>query len=101
MGLSSDDLITRVLGRPDPSVSGAHSRYIGPYLGRMRPLAGAADLLRSTGRLGLNVVLAASAKALSESGTDPARAVMVWNTWGTARSATSRLALSGASPVRS
>ena len=118
IGLSSDDLITRVLGRADPSVSGAHSRYVAPHLGRMRPLAGAADLLRSTGRLGLNVVLATSAKdeeldlmldalgardavgtvvssgdvkqakpdpeivrrALEESGTDPARAVMVGDT---------------------
>ncbi len=118
IGLSSDDLITRVLGRPDPSVSAAHSRYIAPYLGRMRPLAGAAELLRATGRLDLNVVLATSAKdeeldlmldalgardavdtvvssgdvkqakpdpeivhkALGESGTDPARAVMVGDT---------------------
>jgi phosphoglycolate phosphatase-like HAD superfamily hydrolase len=62
LGRSSDDLITRVLGHPDPSVSAAHSRYIAPYLGRMRPLAGAAELLRATGRLGLNVVLATSAK---------------------------------------
>jgi phosphoglycolate phosphatase-like HAD superfamily hydrolase len=62
IGLSSDDLITRVLGRPDPSVSAAHSRYIAPYLGRMRPLAGAPDLLRDTARRGLNVVLATSAK---------------------------------------
>ena len=62
IGLSSDDLITQVLGRPDPSVSGAHSRYVAPYLGRMRPLAGAADLLRRTGQLDLNVVLATSAK---------------------------------------
>ena len=62
IGLSSEDLISRVLGGPDPSVSAAHSRYIAPYLGRMRPLAGAADLLRSTGQLGLNVVLATSAK---------------------------------------
>jgi phosphoglycolate phosphatase-like HAD superfamily hydrolase len=118
IGLSSDDLITRVLGRPDPPVSGAHSRYIAPYLGRMRPLAGAPELLRATAGLGLNVVLATSAKdeeldlmldalgardaldtvvssgdvkqakphpeivshALEESGTDPARAVMVGDT---------------------
>jgi phosphoglycolate phosphatase-like HAD superfamily hydrolase len=94
IGLSSDDLITRVLGRPDPSVSGAHSRYIAPYLGRMRPLAGAPELLRATARRGLNVVLATSAKdeeldlmldALGardalDSGTDPARAVMVGDT---------------------
>jgi phosphoglycolate phosphatase-like HAD superfamily hydrolase len=62
IGLSSDDLITRVLGRPDPSVSAAHSRYIAPYLGRIRPLAGAPDLLRATARRGLSVVLATSAK---------------------------------------
>jgi phosphoglycolate phosphatase-like HAD superfamily hydrolase len=118
IGLSSDDLITRVLGRPDPSVSAAHSRYIAPYLGRIRPLAGAPELLRDTARRGLNVVLATSAKdeeldlmldaleardaldtvvssgdvdqakphpeivqkALEESGTDPARAVMVGDT---------------------
>lgn len=118
IGLSSEDLITRVLGHPDPSVSEAHSRYVAPYLGRMRPLAGAPDLLRATARLGLNVVLATSAKdeeldlmldalgardaldtvvssgdvnqakphpeivqkALEESGTDPARAVMVGDT---------------------
>jgi len=118
IGLSSDDMITRLLGRPDPSVSGAHSRYIAPYLGRMRPLAGAPELLRATAGLGLNVVLATSAKdeeldlmldalgardaldtvvssgdvkqakphpeivqkALEESGTDPARAVMVGDT---------------------
>jgi HAD superfamily hydrolase (TIGR01509 family) len=118
IGLSSDDLISRVLGRPDPSVSAAHSRYVAPYLGQVRPLAGAAGLLRATGRLGLNVVLATSAKddeldlmldaleardavdtvvssgdvkqakpdpeivrkALAESGTDPAQAVMVGDT---------------------
>ena len=93
----------------------AHSRYFAPYLGRMRPLPGAADLLEATAGLGLRVVLATSAKdeeidlmldalgardsigtvvssgdveqakpqpdivekALSESGTDPGRAVMV------------------------
>jgi phosphoglycolate phosphatase-like HAD superfamily hydrolase len=62
IGQASDDLISHVLGKPDPAVSAGHSRYMAPYLGRMRPLAGAADLLRATGRLGLNVVLATSAK---------------------------------------
>jgi HAD superfamily hydrolase (TIGR01509 family) len=118
IGLASDDLISRVVGQPDSAVSAAHSRYIAPYLGRMRPLPGAAELLKATGRLGLNVVLATSAKAaeldlmldalgahdavdtvvssgdvpeskpapdivhkaLHESGTDPARAVMVGDT---------------------
>lgn len=115
LGMGSSDLVERVLGQPDPSVIEAHSRYFAPYLGRMRPLPGAADLLRATARLGLRVVLATSAKdeevdlmlaalgardsiravvssgdveqakpqpdiidrALTESGTDPGRAVMV------------------------
>jgi phosphoglycolate phosphatase-like HAD superfamily hydrolase len=62
LGMGSSDLVQRVLGHPDPSVIEAHGRYIGPYLGRMRPLPGAADLLRATARLGLHVVLATSAK---------------------------------------
>jgi HAD superfamily hydrolase (TIGR01509 family) len=115
LGLGSSDLVKRVLGQPDPSVIEAHSRYFAPYLGRMRPLPAAGDLLRATARLGLRVVLATSAKdeeigfmldaldardwigtvvssgdveqakpqpdiidkALTESGTDPGRAVMV------------------------
>ena len=43
-------------------MNAAHSRHYAPYLGRMRPLPGAADLLRTTARLGLDVVLATSAK---------------------------------------
>jgi phosphoglycolate phosphatase-like HAD superfamily hydrolase len=62
IGMGSADLIKRVLGRPDPSVSPAHSRFYAPYLGRMRPLPGAAGLLCATARLGLDVVLATSAK---------------------------------------
>jgi HAD superfamily hydrolase (TIGR01509 family) len=115
LGMGPAELVTRLLGRPDPRVIDAHSRYFAPNLGRMRPLPGAPELLRATARLGLNVVLATSAaddelgltlealgardaigtvvgsgaverarpdpdivgKALSESGTDRARAVMV------------------------
>jgi len=62
LGMGSSDLVRRVLGQPDPSVIEAHSRYFAPYLGRMRPLPGAADLLEETARLGLRVVLATSAK---------------------------------------
>jgi phosphoglycolate phosphatase-like HAD superfamily hydrolase len=62
LGMGSADLVERVLGRQDPSVSPAHSRHYAPYLGRIRPLPGAADLLRATARLGLDVVLATSAK---------------------------------------
>ena len=62
LGMGSSDLVERVLGRPDATVIEAHSRYFAPYLGRLRPLPGAADLLKATARLGLNVVLATSAK---------------------------------------
>ena len=62
IGMGSAELVERVLGSPDPSVSAAHSRRYAPYLGRMRPLPGAADLLRTTAGLGLDVVLATSAK---------------------------------------
>ena len=62
IGLGSEDLINRVLGHPDPGASQAHSRYIAPYLGRMRALPGAPDLITEVSRLGLRVVLATSAK---------------------------------------
>ena len=62
LGMGSAELVERVLGQPDPSVSAAHSRHYAPYLGRIRPLPGAADLLRATARLGLDAVLATSAK---------------------------------------
>jgi phosphoglycolate phosphatase-like HAD superfamily hydrolase len=118
IGMGSAELVERVLGQPDLSVSEAHGRRFAPYLGRMRPLPGAAELLAASARLGLNVVLATSAKgdevglmldalgasaaigtvvssgaverakpdpgiverALGESGTDRARAVMVGDT---------------------
>ena len=63
LGMGSTELVERVLGRPDPAVNAAHSRHYAPYLGRIRPLPGAAGLLRATARLGLDVVLATSAKA--------------------------------------
>ena len=62
IGLGSGELIQRVLGKGDPSVSDAHSRYYAPYLGRMRPLPGARELLVTTAKLGLSVVVATSAK---------------------------------------
>jgi HAD superfamily hydrolase (TIGR01509 family) len=62
LGVGSADLVEQVLGHPDPSVIEAHSRHFAPYLGRMRPLPGAPDLLAATAALGLHVVLATSAK---------------------------------------
>jgi HAD superfamily hydrolase (TIGR01509 family) len=62
IGLGSGELIQRVLGKDDPSVSDAHSRYYAPYLGRMKLLPGARELLVTTAKLGLSVVIATSAK---------------------------------------
>jgi HAD superfamily hydrolase (TIGR01509 family) len=62
LGLGSAELVERVLGCPEPSVVDAHSRHFAPYLGRMRPLPGAAGLLTAVARRGLGVVLATSAK---------------------------------------
>lgn len=63
VGMGSDKLMQRLLGDEDPAVSAAHSRYYAPYLGRLRPFPGAADLLRATASLGLVVVLASSVKS--------------------------------------
>lgn len=62
LGMGSAELVEQVLGHLDPSVIDAHSRHFAPYLGRMRPLPGAPDLLTASAGLGLHVVLATSAK---------------------------------------
>ncbi len=62
IGQDSAALVEHVLGRFEQPVIDAHSRYIAPYLGRMRALPGAADLLRATAGLGLQVVIATSAQ---------------------------------------
>jgi beta-phosphoglucomutase-like phosphatase (HAD superfamily) len=41
IGMGSAEMIEKVLGKPDPTVSDAHSRHFALYLGRMRPLPGA------------------------------------------------------------
>lgn len=62
VGMGSDKLIARLLGKRDASVSAAHSRYYAPWLGRLRPFPRAAELLRAVASRGLTVVLASSAK---------------------------------------
>jgi HAD superfamily hydrolase (TIGR01509 family) len=62
LGKDSKALVRAVIGRLHDGVIEAHSRYYGPYLGRLRPLPGAAALLRTTAGLGAAVVLGTSAK---------------------------------------
>jgi HAD superfamily hydrolase (TIGR01509 family) len=62
LGQDSAALVEAVLGRTDDAVIKAHSRHFGPYLGRLRALPGAADLLRATAATGAQVVIATSAE---------------------------------------
>jgi len=63
IGQGADRLVQTVLGREDGAVSAAHSDFYGPFLHRLEPFPGAADLLRATKKAGLAVVLASSASA--------------------------------------
>lgn len=62
LGKDSQALVRSVIGWPHEGVIEAHSRFYGPYLGRLRALPGAAALLRATASLGAAVVLGTSAK---------------------------------------
>ena len=62
IGLGSAELIQRVLGKDDPSVSDAHSRYYAPYLAAEKLIIRPINLLVTTAKLGLSVVVATSAK---------------------------------------
>ncbi len=62
LGQDSTALVEAVIGRGDDAVIEAHSRHFAPYLGRLRPLPQAADLLRAIAGWGAQVVLATSAK---------------------------------------
>lgn len=63
IGKGSDQLVEALVGRPDSSISAAHSRHYAPYLGLVRPFRGAAALLRATADMGLAVVVASSVKS--------------------------------------
>lgn len=68
IGMGSDKLLDHLLGEDrdrerDEAVSIAHDVLYGAWWERLRPLPGAADLLRAVAKKGLAVVLASSAKA--------------------------------------
>jgi HAD superfamily hydrolase (TIGR01509 family) len=67
IGMGSDKLLDHLLGRDrdqdqDQKLIEAHSILYGAWWERLRPLPGAADLLRACAGRGLTVVLASSAK---------------------------------------
>lgn len=66
IGMGSDRLLDQLLPADrdrdaDADIRAAHSTLYGTYWSRLRPLRGAADLLRACQRRGLAVVLASSA----------------------------------------
>jgi len=66
IGMGSDKLLDHLLGSDrdrstDQKIRNGHSMLFGEYWERLRPLPGAAELLRTCARLGLRVVLASSA----------------------------------------
>jgi HAD superfamily hydrolase (TIGR01509 family) len=67
IGMGSDKLLDHLLGRDrdrsdDELMSTAHDVLYGAWWERLRPLPGAAELLRAVAKRGLAVVLASSAK---------------------------------------
>jgi HAD superfamily hydrolase (TIGR01509 family) len=67
IGMGSDKLLDHLLGEDrdhddDEQLSAAHDVLYGAWWERLRPLPGAADLLRAVAKRGLSVVLASSAK---------------------------------------
>jgi HAD superfamily hydrolase (TIGR01509 family) len=68
IGMGSDKLLDHLLGDDrdkdaDEELTAAHDALAGAWWDRLRPLPGAADLLRACADRGLAVVLASSAKA--------------------------------------
>jgi HAD superfamily hydrolase (TIGR01509 family) len=63
IGQGSERLVESALGHPDDSPADAHAAMYAPRLYDVRPLSGAAGLLRRTHAAGLRVVLATSAAA--------------------------------------
>ena len=62
VGMGSDTLLEHFLGDDaDDRIADAHNEFYRPWLEQVRPLPGAADLLRACARRGLAVVLASSA----------------------------------------
>ena len=60
IGMGSDQLVHRLIGRESEEASDAHSHHYKPFKEELRALPGAADLLRELARRGARVILATS-----------------------------------------
>ena len=63
VGQGSDRFVETILGHPDEDVANAHTDFYGPFLHELAAFPQAAELLRTTSKAGLKVVLATSASA--------------------------------------
>ena len=61
VGQGSDQFVSSILGRDDAKVRNAHSDFYGQWKHQLVAFDGAADLLRTTKKAGLAVILATSA----------------------------------------
>jgi len=61
VGQGSDQFVSSILGHDDEKVADAHSDFYGQWKHQLVAFPGAADLLRTTKKAGLSVVLATSA----------------------------------------
>lgn len=61
IGQGADRFVTSILGHDDEDIADAHSDFYGAWKHRLVAFDGAADLLRTTKKAGLQVVLATSA----------------------------------------
>lgn len=63
VGMGADQLVQALLGHASPELAESHSRHAAPFFDEMVAFDGAGELVTATGRLGLVVALATSARA--------------------------------------
>ncbi len=62
VGMGADLLVAALIDSDDEQVATGHRHFYAPYLEQLQPFPAAAELLRTTARLGLEVVVASSAE---------------------------------------
>ncbi len=62
VGMGADALVPALIDKDDQRLAAGHRHFYAPYLEQLQPFPAAAELLRATASLGLEVVLASSAE---------------------------------------